>query len=127
MRRREFVIGSAATLAMPLAAGAKTATKMKRLAMVHASEKIANMTSNGRPATERFSKSLVAWVALKTEICRWSGLLAKVAKISMRRWRERLSLQLRMQYFLCTLGLRFLSHPSLRQFRSLRLTAIRLR
>ncbi len=58
MRRREFVIGSAATLAMPLAAGAQTATKMKRLAMVHASEKIANMTSNGRPAYRAFFEEL---------------------------------------------------------------------
>src|ERR1700730_9787464 len=58
MRRREFIVGSAATLAMPLAAGAQTLAKTKRLAMVHPSEKVANMTSNGRPSFKAFFEEL---------------------------------------------------------------------
>jgi putative tryptophan/tyrosine transport system substrate-binding protein len=58
MRRREFIIGSVATLAMPLATGAQTATKMKRLAMVHPSEKIANMTTNGGASFRAFFEEL---------------------------------------------------------------------
>jgi putative tryptophan/tyrosine transport system substrate-binding protein len=60
MQRREFigVIGSAA--AFPLATLAQQPAKMKRIAMVHPTEKVGNMTITGRRSFQAF---LTSWGA----------------------------------------------------------------
>jgi putative ABC transport system substrate-binding protein len=61
MRRREVIglIGGAAA-ALPLAARAQQPAKMKRIAMVHAAEKVGNMTISGRRAFRAFFEELTA-------------------------------------------------------------------
>jgi putative ABC transport system substrate-binding protein len=60
MKRREFIglIGSVA--AFPLAARAQQPAKLKRIAMIHASEPVANMTITGRRAFRAFFEELGA-------------------------------------------------------------------
>jgi ABC-type uncharacterized transport system substrate-binding protein len=51
VKRREFVGLIGGTVAWPLAGRAQQTAKMKRIAMVHGSEPVANMVSSQHPVT----------------------------------------------------------------------------
>ena len=78
MQRREFITlfgGTAAT--WPLAARAQQPSRMKRIAMVHPSNKVDDLTINGHPVYKAFFDELSRLGYVEARTSRSNDILAK--------------------------------------------------